>query len=178
MAEAKRILVGIVGAAQGVRGEVRVKSFTGDPRAIGDYGALATEAGDRSFDILAVRPLKDDMVVVRFAGVADRDAAAALTNTRLYIDRAMLPPPEEDEFYQIDLIGLAAETEDGHPLGRVVGIENYGAGDLLEIAPDTGESLLVPFTKAFVPTLDFDKRRAVVAPGALGRAGDTEPEPS
>ncbi len=177
MGEAGQILVGIVGAAQGVKGEVRVKSFTGHPTAIGDYGALATEDRARSFEITAVRPLKDDMVVVRFAGVTNRDAAATLTNTRLYIDRAMLPPPEEDEFYQVDLIGLAAETEDGRRLGRVAAVENYGAGDLLEIVPDAGESLLIPFTKAFVPTLDFEKRLAVIAPGALGTA-DAEPEPS
>lgn len=163
----RRVLVGVVGAAQGVRGEVRVKAYTGDPRALGDYGALDTDAGRATLKVVSLRPLKSDMLVVRFEGIADRDAAAALTNTRLYVDRARLPPPGKEEFYQIDLIGLAAATPDGHDLGRVVAVQNFGAGDLLEIAPPVGQTMLVPFTKAFVPVLDFAAGRLVVEPGVL-----------
>ena len=165
-----RVLVGVFGAPQGLRGEVRVKSFTGEPRDIGSYGPLTTEDGRRSFAILALRPLRDDMLIARVDGVADRDAAARLTNTELYISRDRLPPPEPDEFYHVDLVGLRAEGEDGTPLGRVRGIDNHGAGDVMEIAPDgPGETLLVPFTLDFVPTIDFEGGRVVVAAGALLR---------
>ena len=161
-----RVLVGVVGAAQGVRGEVRLKSFTESPMAIGTYGPLSAADG-RSFTILSCRPLKDDMLVVRFEGVVDRDGAAALTGTRLHLERSRLPPPGEEEFYHVDLIGLEAERDDGSPLGRVVSVENYGAGDLLEIASAAGDTRLIPFTKAFVPTIDFQRRRVVVAASAV-----------
>ena len=175
MQDGRRILVGAIGAAQGIKGEVRIKSYTGRPTAIADYGALFGADG-RSFKILSLRPLKDDMVVARIEGVADRDAAAALTNTRLYVDRASLPPPDDDEFYQADLIGLEARTPDGDVLGRVASVENYGAGDLLEIVPAAGDAtLLVPFTRTFVPVIDFAQGHLVVEPGALGEAGD-DPE--
>ncbi len=163
-----RVLVGVVGAPQGVKGELRLKSYTGEPRDIGAYGPLSSEDGRRTLVIQSLRPLKDDMLVARVEGVNDRDAAAALTNTKLYVDRSRLPPPEPDEFYHIDLIGLRAENEDGAVLGRVKGIENHGAGDIMEIVPSTGgETLLVPFTLAFVPTIDFEAGRLVVAAGAL-----------
>ncbi len=179
MSGPRRILVGVVGAAQGVKGEVRVKSYTAVPSAIRHYGPLSTEDGRRSFSITALRALKEDMLVVRFEGLADRDAAAALTGTRLYIDRARLPPPDEDEFYQADLIGLAAEHEDGRVLGQVGGIQNFGAGDLLAIVPSGGgDSLLVPFTRAFVPVLDFGGQRLVVASGALMPDGEHDLDPS
>lgn len=163
-----RVLVGVVGAAQGVKGEVRIKSYTGEPRAIGDYGPLFTEDGRRSFAILSLRPLKDDMLVAKLDGVTDRTAAAALTNARLYVHRDRLPPPEADEFYHVDLLGLRAEDEEGAVLGRVRGIANHGAGDILEIVPEAGgDTLLVPFTLAFVPVLDVAGGRLVVARGAL-----------
>lgn len=163
-----RVLVGVFGAPQGVRGEVRVKSYTGEPRDIGTYGPWTTADGSRSFKVLSLRPLKEDMLVARIEGVDDRDAAARLTHTELFIPRHRLPPPEPDEFYHVDLIGLGAEDEDGRALGRVRGIENHGAGDIMEIAPDgPGETLLVPFTLDFVPTVDFEARRVVVARGAL-----------
>ena len=167
MAE-RLVLVGVVGAPQGVRGEVRLKSYTGEPRAIGGYGPLRDESGGRAFTIRSLRPLKGDMLVARIEGVENREAAAALTNTRLFVPRDRLPPPAPDEFYHIDLIGLAAEDEAGAPLGRVRGLDNHGAGDILEIAPPAGgETLLVPFTLAFVPVVDFAAGRLVVARGAL-----------
>lgn len=166
MTQQQRILVGVVGAPHGIKGEVRVKSFTSTPSAIGSYGPLATDNG-RPLTTLGVRPVKDDMVVARFEGVSTREAAAALTNTRLYVDRAVLPATDEEEFYHADLIGLRAETTDGAGLGRVVAIENFGAGDLLEIAPDEGETILVAFTKAFVPTIDLAGGRVIVSAEAL-----------
>jgi 16S rRNA processing protein RimM len=163
----RRILVGVVGAPHGVRGEMRLKSFTEVPTAIGRYRPLLSEDGRQSFTILAVRPVKDDMVVARFEGVADREAAAALTNTRLYVERSQLPPAEEEEFYHADLIGLRAETAAGVDLGRITAVLNFGAGDLLEIQPAEGETRLVAFTKAFVPVIDLPGRRVVVDESAL-----------
>ncbi len=169
------IMVGVVGAAHGLRGEVRVKTFTGTPAAIGDYGPLATADG-RLLTVAALRPLKDDMVVVRFEEVADRNAAEALTDTGLFVERARLPAPDTDEFYHTDLIGLAAELPDGGRLGRVTGVENYGGGDLLEIALPHGERVLVPFRKAFVPVVDIGGGRLVVEPEALDPpSGPDEP---
>jgi 16S rRNA processing protein RimM len=167
MVENNRILVGVIGAPHGVRGEMRLKSFTGDPTAIASYGALSTEDGRRTFSILSLRRIKEDMVVVRLKDVDDRAAAETLTNTRLYIDRASLPPTEEDEFYHADLIGLRAETSGGALVGHVTTMQNFGAGDLLEIAPARGETILVPFTKKFVPHVDLGGGRVILADEAL-----------
>ncbi len=167
MAAAHRILVGVVGAPHGVRGEVRIKSYTGTPTAIGDYRPLTSEDGKGIFTIVGLRPLKDDLVVARFEGVSTREGAAALTNTRLYVDRAILPAPDEEEFYHADLVGLRAEAPDGMPVGHIIAVVNYGAGDLLEISQEQGDSLLVPFTKAFVPTIDLAGQRVVLSADAL-----------
>jgi len=159
-----RVVLARIGAPHGVRGEVRVKSFAEDPRAVGAYGPLEAPDG-RRFSISALRPASGkspDMFVVRFDGVADRDAAAALNGVELSVDRARLPPAEDDAFYHADLIGLAAETPDGAPLGRVSAVANYGAGDLLEIAPPKGPVALVPFTRATVPAVDLAGGRIVV----------------
>jgi 16S rRNA processing protein RimM len=162
---ARLVLLGVFGAAQGVRGEVRVKSFTADPKAIGGYGALTDHSGARAFRIEQLRPLRDDLVVVRLAGVTTRDAAQALTGVEIYARRDQLPPPAADEFYYDDLVGLAAETADGAPLGRVVGLVNYGGGDILEIAPaGGGETLLLPFSKAVAVEIDFAGGRVVIEP--------------
>jgi 16S rRNA processing protein RimM len=161
---ASRVLVGRLGAAHGVKGEIRLKSFTQDPAAIGDYPALTDAAGTRSFRIEALRHIKDDMCVVRLAGVRDRNAAEALTNLDLYVSRADLPPPDEDEFYYADLIGLRAELADGTPFGTVLRVMNYGGGDILEIAPASGETILLPFTKAAVPRVDLAGGRVIVDP--------------
>ena len=107
------------------------------------------------------------MLVARVAGVATRDAAQALTNLELSLDRAVLPPPDEDEFYVADLIGLAAVDAEGTPLGIVIAVPNYGGGDLIEVRPPQGgESLLFPFTKAVVPTINFEARRVTIVPPA------------
>jgi 16S rRNA processing protein RimM len=157
------ILVGRIGAAQGVRGEVRIKSFTGDPKAIASYGPLTDADGRRAFRLSKVRVLRDDMLVATLEGIGDRDAAAVLTGTDLYVRRENLPTPDDDEVYVADLIGLSAFDEAGLAIGTVVDVQNFGAGDILEVAPVAGgETLLVPFTKASVPDIDLKARRIVV----------------
>jgi 16S rRNA processing protein RimM len=161
---ADRICVAQIGAAHGVRGEVRLWSFTGDPMAVATYGPLESEDGRQRFEIEALRPAKDHFVA-RLAGVSDRTAAEKLTNVKLYVSRDKLPPVEDDEtFYHADLIGLAAVTPDGASLGTVTAIHNFGAGDLIEIRPEGGDALLVPFTSRAVPEIDMKARRMVVVP--------------
>ncbi len=163
--EQDRILVGQFGAAHGVKGEVRLKSFTEDPKAIGVYGPLSDRQGAHVFEIAALRNVKDDLFIARLKGVTTRNAAEALTGLELYVPRTVLPPPQEDEFYFADLIGLAVEDEAGERIGRIVQVLNYGAGDMLEIAPVSGgESLLVPFTKEAVPIIDVKAGRIIVVP--------------
>ena len=159
------ILLGVFGAARGVRGEVRIKSFTADPKAIGAYGALTDKAGARVFAFESLRALKDEMLVARVKGVSTREAAEALNGVELFARREQLPPPGEDEFYYDDLVGLAAVTREGSRLGRVVALSNFGAGDILEIAPEGGgETLMLPFTKAVAPEIDFAAGRIVIQP--------------
>jgi 16S rRNA processing protein RimM len=157
------IALGVFGAPQGVRGEIRVKAYTADPKAVGAYGPLTDAAGARAFALKVVRPLRDDMVVARVEGVTDRDQAAALTGVEVFARRSQLPPPDAEEFYYDDLIGLDAVTPEGVALGRVRAVLNHGAGDILEIA-GAGESLLLPFTKQVAPEIDFAGRRIVVRP--------------
>ena len=161
---AERIRVARIGAAHGIRGEVKLWSFTQDAAAIAGYGALETEDGARRFTIEALRAAKDHFVA-RLSGVATREAAEALRNLDLYVPRARLPAIEEaDTYYHADLIGLAAETTSGEPLGRVIAIHNFGAGDIIEIAPLSGATMLLPFTNAVVPTVDLAGGRVVIEP--------------
>jgi 16S rRNA processing protein RimM len=161
------IALGRFGAPQGVRGEIRVKSYTGDPQAIAAYGPLTDEGGARRFVVKPLRPLRDDMIVARVEGVATREAAAALNGVELYARRSQLPPPEPDEFYYSDLVGLEAVTPEGEALGWVTAVLNHGAGDILEISPaEGGETRLLPFTRAAAPEIDFEGRRIVVIPPA------------
>jgi 16S rRNA processing protein RimM len=159
------ILMGVFGAPQGVRGEVRVKSLTGNPSAIGAYGPLTDKDRARAFVFESLRPLKDDMLVARLAGVSTREAAEALKGVEIFARRDQLPSPSENEFYFDDLVGLEAVDTDGARLGRVVAVMNYGAGDMLEIAhAEGGETLLLPFTRRVAPAIDFDAGRIVIAP--------------
>ena len=162
---ADRICVAQIGAAHGVRGEVRLWSFTQNPMAVAHYGPLESEDGTRRFEIESMRPMKDHFVA-RIAGVDDRDAAESLCNLKLYILREKLPPVEDAEtFYHADLIGLAAVTADGAMLGKITAIHNFGAGDVIEIAPAAGgEPLLLPFTDATVPTVDVKAGKITVVP--------------
>ncbi len=160
----RSVLIGRFGAAQGVKGEIRIKSFTADPRDIGSYGPLADEAG-ATYTIETVRPLRDDLVVVRLKGIGDRNGAEALTGRALYVARAQLPPPDAEEFYIADLIGLTAVAPDGTTLGAVKNVVNHGAGDILEIVGADGVAFFVPFTKVVAPTLDFvDGRITIIRP--------------
>lgn len=161
-----RILVGVMGAPHGVRGEIRIKPFTADPLALKSYGPLETEDGCRTFKVLNAR-MQGDMVIAKIDGIADRDQAAAVTNLRLFVPRERLPAPDTNEFYYSDLIGLRAEDEAGAVLGTVRGVENFGAGDLLDIAREGADSVHVPFTDEFVPTVDIAGGRVVIAPGNL-----------
>ncbi len=158
-----RVVLARLGAAHGIRGEIRLKSYTGDPAAVAEYGPLDAPDG-RTFAIAAIRPVGDDMFVVRLEGVRDRTAAEALNGIELSVARGRLPEPDEDDFYHADLIGLAAVSPAGEAIGTVVAVHNHGAGDVLEIAPDGGEPLLVPFTRETVPTIDIPARRLVVSP--------------
>lgn len=164
----RRLVLCVVGAPHGVRGECRVKSFTGDPMAIADYGTLFAADG-RAFEIADGRWLKDDLLVVRFEGIEDRDVVARLTGTELFVDRATLPETDEDdEFYHADLIGLAAVDAGGAAIGTVALVQNHGAGDILEIRPtEGGATWLLPFTKAAVPKVDLAGKQIVIDPAFL-----------
>jgi len=142
----------VIGAAHGIKGEVRVKSFTADPVALGDYGPLFSVDG-RRFEVQAIRPA-DTVVIVRFKGLTDRNAAEALAGTELFVDRSALPPEEEGEFYHADLAGLAVRDETGATVGKVTAVQNFGGGDILDIVYQGRRGVLVPFTRAAVPTVD------------------------
>ncbi len=162
--DADRLLVGEIGAAQGLKGEVRLRSYTQAPADIAAYGPLQDEAGTRTFEIEHVR-VTPKAVVARIKGVTTREGAEALNRTKLYLPRAALPRREEDEWYVADLVGIAAVDAAGAPLGTVVAVHNFGASDIIEIAPaEGGPSLLVPFTDAAVPEVDIDGGRIVVVP--------------
>jgi 16S rRNA processing protein RimM len=164
MAANPRILVGRFGAPHGVRGEVRLQSFTQDPAGVAGYGPLVAPDG-RRFTLTSLRRLKGTMCVVRVAGVSDRAAAEALAQSELFIERSVLPPPDEDEFYVADLVGLAAVGEDGRALGTIVDVPNFGGGDLLEVRhTEERETRLYPFTREVVPNIDFARRCVVVNP--------------
>lgn len=158
-----RICVAKIGAAHGVRGEVKLWPFTEDPLAVTRYGPLTTKDGARAFEVIRAREAKG-FLVASFKGVASRNDAEALNGLELYVPRERLPAPEDDEYYHADLIGLAAVTVSGEPLGRVVAIHNFGAGDIVEIAPPQGPTVMLPFSNAVVPTVDIAGGRIVVAP--------------
>jgi 16S rRNA processing protein RimM len=159
---AARVCVAEIGAAHGVAGEVRLRAFTEDPLAVTKFGALQAEDG-RAVAITSLRPGKD-CLIARVAGVADRTGAERLRNVKLYVAREKLPAIEEPEtWYHADLVGLTAVGPDGAALGQVIAVQNFGAGDLLEIAPDAGgPTLLLPFTDAAVPLVDVPNGRVVV----------------
>jgi 16S rRNA processing protein RimM len=167
---AGRVCVAQIGGAHGIRGEVKLKSFTADPMAVKDYGPLTSEDGAASFEIEALRPAKG-YLVARLRGVADRDTAERLARLRLFVPRERLPPPAPDEFYHVDLIGLAAVTADGAEFGTVVAVHDFGAGDILELRPRSGgTTIMVPFTEVFVPRVDLAAGRVTVVPPEVTQA--------
>jgi len=158
-----RILLGIITGAHGIRGDAIVRSYAEAPEDVAAYGPLSDEAGTRRFKLKVLRVTPKGAVIVRIAGVSDRDAAEALRGTGLYVARDKLPATDEGEFYHADLVGLAAVAPDGTLLGEIVDVANYGAGDLLEIRI-TGrrDTELVPFNDTFVPAVDLAGRRATI----------------
>jgi 16S rRNA processing protein RimM len=165
------VCVARIGAPHGVRGAVKLWTFTEDPLAIKHYGPLATRDGARSFEVTHVREAKDHLVAT-LNGVTTREEAARLNGVELYVAREKLPETEADEYYHADLIGLAAVNSSDEPIGRVIAIHNFGAGDIIEIAPPSGGTMLLPFTNAVVPTVDIAGGRVVIElPGEVH--GDT-----
>jgi len=160
-----QVVVARIGGAHGIKGEVRVASFTADPMDVAKYAPLVAADG-RSFEIVSARPAGSGpgTLVVRFEGIADRTAAEALNGIELSVPRTALGDTADDEFFHADLIGLPAYMPDGAPLGTVIAVQNYGAGDLIEIAPPRGNTILIPFTHAAVPEIDVAGRRLVVDP--------------
>jgi 16S rRNA processing protein RimM len=170
----ERICIAQIGGAHGIRGEVKLKSFTADPMAVKDYGLLEREDGGASLEIETVRSAKTHLVA-RFRGVSDRDAAERLTNLKLFVPRERLPPPSADEFYHADLIGLSAMTADGTEVGTIIAVHDFGAGDILELRPPAGgTTIMLPFNEACVPGVDIAGRRITVALPATppGKRGD------
>jgi len=155
------ICVARIGAAHGVRGAVRLWAFTEDPLAVTRYGPLTTKDGARQFEVTHAREAKDHLVAT-LKGIATREDAERLNGLELYIAREKLPDTDDDEYYHADLIGLAAVNGANEPIGRVIAIHNFGAGDIIEIAPPQGTTLLLPFTNAVVPTVDLANGRVVI----------------
>ncbi|MDB6175913.1 ribosome maturation factor RimM [Paracoccus sp. Z330] len=156
-----KICVGAIAGAFGVRGEVRLKSFCSEPRDIASYGELTTEDGKRSFTVKLTRPVTGGLGA-RLSGVATREDAEALKGATLWAPRNALPSLPDDEFYHADLIGLEVFDTGGVPLGRVRAIFDHGAGDILEVIGK--EQLLLPFTRAVVPTVDLTAGRIIADP--------------
>ncbi|WP_274627183.1 ribosome maturation factor RimM [Arvimicrobium flavum] len=190
------VQMAVIGAAHGIKGELRVKSFTGDPLALAEYGPLFAKDG-RKFSIIDIRPA-NNVVVVRFKGVQDRNAAETLIGTELFVERSTLPDDgDQDEFYHADLVGLKVRDDTGTEIGRVTAVQNFGGGDLLEIALSGRHEVLVPFSAAAVPevsvaagyvridpvaaglvdTDDSDIEGAPVRPGQKGRGFDAKQRP-
>ena len=155
------ICVARIGAAHGVRGAVKLWTFTEDPLAVKRYGPLTTKDGARKFEVATAREANGHLVAT-LKGVATREEAERLNGLELYIAREKLPATDEDEYYHADLIGLAAVNATGEPVGRVIAIHNFGAGDIIEIAPPQGAAMLLPFTNAVVPTVDLAGGRVVI----------------
>jgi 16S rRNA processing protein RimM len=171
----KRLLMGRIGAAHGLSGEVRVQSFADEPTALASYGTFATNRPGLTVTIAATRGTTGALVA-RIDGVNDRNAAEALNGVELYLDRDALPAPAEEEFYQSDLIGITAQLADGTEVGKVKAVLNYGAGDILEVRAQSGETFLFPFTRAVVPHLHLAQGYLVIDPPLDAEPGAEEPD--
>ena len=172
-----RVCVGRIAGAHGVQGLIRINSYTEDPMDVAAYGPVTDENGERMFE-LQVKRMTKTQVVARIKGVMDRNAAEALQGLRIYILREVMPPTEDDEFYCEDLVGLSAETVDGKSLGNVLSLQEFGAGEMLEIGRRRGGTMLVPFTKDIVPRVDLEAKRVVIdpPPGLLEPITKEDPE--
>ena len=168
--------MGRIGAAHGIKGEVRITSFTEDPLAIADYNPLDTDRPGLTISIARAR-ISKTVIIATLKGISDRNAAEKLNGVELFIDRARLKAPDEDEFYHADLIGLAVKLSDGTPFGTITAVTNFGADDLLDIKrADTGKSIFLPFTKAVVPEISIAEGYVTVVPPE-GWLDDTPRDP-
>ena len=173
---AERVCLGEIAGAHGIKGVVRVRSFTAEPADIADYGTLTDASGEQEFE-LKMTGMSKSHFLAEIPGIGDRDAAQALTGTRLYAPRGSLPAPGAEEYYYGELVGLVADLAAGTRLGTVTAVENFGAGVMIEVAREDGrDSVLVPFTNTFVPEVDVAGGRLVIdpPPGLLEPAGPTE----
>jgi 16S rRNA processing protein RimM len=177
MSESKKLLLGRIGAAHGIKGEVRILSFTEEPLAIAGYGPLTTNRPGLVIEIEKARATTN-VLVARLKGVTDRNAAEKLNGVELYIERDRLPPPEdEDDFYHADLIGLEARLADGTVIGTVSALPNYGASDLIEVRDArSGDTYLYPFTKAVVPEIRVAEGYLVIEVPLEAEIGEEEPD--
>ncbi len=174
------VCLGAIAGAHGVRGEVRVESFTANPADLTAYGPLSDETGMHRF-VLTPRGSARGRLIARIEGIEDRDSAEALKGTRLYVARAALPAPAEEEYYHSDLLGLRCERADGGHFGVVKALYNFGAGDVVEVEKGDGQRVMLPFTRATVPLVDVGAGRLVVAPPAEpeeGAQAETQEETS
>ncbi len=179
----EKICVAQIGAAHGLKGEVRLFSFTQNPADVGTYGPLASEDGAQQLTLASLRPAKDHFVA-KFRNIDDRHAAEMLRNMKLYVGREKLPLPDDSEtYYHADLIGLTATYRDGTVFGEIVAVHNFGAGDILEIRPAEGsETMLLPFTEQTVPKVDIAAQQIVIEPpegifGSENATDDDSPPP-
>ena len=171
----RRICIGVVTGARGVRGELRIRPLTENPQDVAAYGPVETEDGSRRF-ILSNVNIVSKSIVARVNGITTRDEAEALKGVRLYVPKEALPQIEEDEYYEADLVGLKVSKVDGVTLGELVAVQNFGAGDLLEIhLEDRKDTVLLPFTVDFVPEVDLDGGVIVIDPpdGLFDLPGET-----
>jgi 16S rRNA processing protein RimM len=168
------VLLAVIGAAQGIKGEVRVKSYTQAPDGFAGYGTLYDAKG-RAFEVLETRVAKE-VVVTRFKGIHDRNSAEALTGTELFVERALLGNQvvAEDEYLHADLIGLSVFDSEGNDHGKVAAVLNFGAGDILEISKGRGHSIAIPFSKAAVPDINFSTKIITIDPLAAGLVEDED----
>ncbi len=174
--DTRRVLLGEIAGVHGIRGDVLVRSYTAEPGAIATYGPLSDKAGTKRYALKVVR-VTDKGIVARIAGITDRTTAEKLRGTELYVERAKLPAAEASEYYHADLIGLRALDPDGTELGRIVAVQNFGAGDLLELQPiPAAPTEFIPFEDQWVPSVDLDSGTVVIR--RPPESGGDEPEPN
>jgi 16S rRNA processing protein RimM len=172
----RRILLGEITGVHGIRGDLLVRSYTAAPGAIATYGPLTDATGAKRFPLTVVR-VTDKGIVARISGIVDRTTAEGLRGTKLYVDRARLPKAAASEYYHADLIGLKAIAGDGSHLGEIVSVQNFGAGDLLELKPVTGEATeMIPFEDQWVPDVDLDAGTIVINRPQSSDADGEEPD--
>jgi 16S rRNA processing protein RimM len=164
------VLLGVIVGAQGLKGAVKVKTFTESPQNLGAYGPLHAKDG-RTFGVTSVKPAKDGAIVV-FKGIDDRDSAARLKGVELFIGRDALPAPGDEEFYHADLIGLRAEDTEGRAMGTVRALHNFGAGNVIELVRGDGDEVFLPFTREVAREIDIDGGRIVIAAPEEVEAGE------